>query len=82
MIDKRVYFIVNPDGQYVLVLTKTKHLREFIYRGMKDNVTNCGLKSFHTEYEYLDNEYWDLNIKALQGTMQPPTRSLFHLDLI
>ena len=82
VIDNWVYFIVNPDGQYVLVLIKTKHLREFIYSGMKDNVTNCGLKSFHTECEYLDNKYWDLNIKALQGTMQPLTRSLFRLDLI
>ena len=88
VIDYRVYFIVNPDGQittqgtrnqlnvcipktfgvilkkdngstlfYVLVLTKTKHLTEVIYRGMKDNVANYGLKPFHTEYEHLDNKY-------------------------
>ena len=66
----------------VLVLIKTKHLREVIYRGMKDNVTNYGLKSFHTEYEHLDNEYWNLNIKSLKGTIQPLTRLLFPLDLI
>ena len=66
----------------MLVLIKTKHSKEVIYRGMKDNVTNYGFKSFHTECEHLDNEYWDLNIKALQGTIQPLTRSLFPLDLI
>ena len=65
----------------VLVLIKTKQLRGFIYRGMKDNITNYGLKFFHTEYEHLDNEYWDLNIKALQGIIQMLTRSLFLLDL-
>ena len=66
----------------MLVLIKTKHLREVIYREMKDNVTNYRLKSFHTEYKHLDSEYWDLNIKALQGTIQPLTRLLFPLDLI
>ena len=66
----------------VLVFIKTKDSREVIYKRMKDNVTNYGLKSFHTEYEHLDNEYWDLSIKALQGTIQPLTRSLFPLDLI
>ena len=49
---------------------------------MKDNVTNYGLKSFHSEYEHLDNEYWDLNIKSFQGNIQPLTRSSFPLDLI
>ena len=61
----------------VLVLIKTKHLRKVIYRGIKDNVTNYTLKYFHTEWEQLDNEHRDLNIKALQGTTQPLTRSLF-----
>ena len=65
----------------VLVLIKTKHSREVIYRGIKDNVTNYGLKTFHTEYEPLDNEHWDFNITALQETIQPLTRSLFPLDL-
>ena len=49
---------------------------------MKGNITNHGLKSFHTEYEHLDNEYWDLNIKALQETIKPLARSLFPLDSI
>ena len=66
----------------VLVLIKTKYLRKVIYRGIKDNITNYTLKYFHTECEQLDNEHWDLNIKALQGTTQPLTRSLFSLDLI
>ena len=66
----------------VLVLIKIKYSREAIYRGMNDNVTNYGLKSFHTKYEHLDNEYSDLNIKALHGTIQLLTRSLFPLDLI
>ena len=47
---------------------------------MKDNVTNYALKSLHIECEHLDNEYWDLNIKALQKIIQPLTRSLFPLD--
>ena len=66
----------------VLVLIKDKHLTEVIYRGMKDNVNNYVLKSFQTEYDHLDNEYQDLNIKALQGTIQPLTRTLFSLSLI
>ena len=66
----------------MLVLIKTKHLRRVIYIGMKDNVTNYALKSLHIECEHLNNEYWDLNIKALQRTIQPLTRSLFPLDLI
>ena len=49
---------------------------------MKDNVTNNGLKSFHTEYEHQDNEYSDQNIKALQGTMQPLSRLLLPVDLM
>ena len=53
----------------VLLLIKSRDLKKVIYRGMNDNVTNYGLKSFHTEYEHLDNEYWGLNIKALQGTI-------------
>ena len=70
----------NEDRTFfdVLVLIKTKHLREVIYRGMKNNVTNYGLKSFHTEYKHLYDDYWDLNIKALQ----PLTRSIFPLHLI
>ena len=43
---------------------------------------NYALNTFHTKYEHLDHEYWDLNIKALQGTTEPLTRSLFILDLI
>ena len=49
---------------------------------MKDNVTNYGLNPFHTEYKHLDNEYQDLNIKALQETIQLLTRSLIPLNLI
>ena len=66
----------------MLVLIKTKHSSEVIYRRMKDNVTNNGLKSFHTEYEHQDNEYSDQNIKALQGTMQPLSRLLLPVDLM
>ena len=72
----------------MLVLIITKYSREVIYRGeaiyrgVKSNVNNYGLKPFHNEYEHLVNEYWSLNIKALQGTIQPLTRSLFPLDLI
>ena len=66
----------------VLVLIITKYSNEVIYRGMKNNITDYGLKPLHNEYYHLDNEYWDLNIKALQGTIQPLTKSLFPLDLI
>ena len=48
----------------VLVLIKTKYLRKVIYRGIKDNITNYTLKYFRTECKQLDNEHWDLNIKA------------------
>ena len=88
VIDYRVYFIVNPDGQITTLDTRnhlnvyipkifgdilkkdnvstlfdmlvsiiTKHSKEVIYRGIKDNITNYGLKPFPTEYEYLDHEY-------------------------
>ena len=66
----------------VLVLIKTKHFRKVIYIGIKDNWNNYALKSLHIECKHLDNEYWDLNIKSLERTMQPITRSLFPLDLI
>ena len=35
----------------------TKHSKEVIYKGIRDNITNYGLKPFHTEYEHLDHEY-------------------------
>ena len=66
----------------VLVFIITTHSKEVIYRGMTGNVTNYGLRPFHTEQEHLDNEYWSLNIKALQGTIQLLTRLLFPTDLI
>ena len=66
----------------MLVFIITTHSKEVIYRGMTGNVTNYGLRPFHTEQEHLDNEYWSLNIKALQGTIQLLTRLLFPTDLI
>ena len=41
----------------LLVSIITKHSKEVIYRGIRDNITNYGLKPFHTEYEHLDHEY-------------------------
>ena len=69
-------------ASFLFVLIITKHSREVIYRVMKGNVTNYELKPFHTEYKHLNDEHWSLNIKVLQGTIQPLTRSLFPLDLI
>ena len=66
----------------MLALIKTKHSRGLIYKRMKGNITNHELKSFHTEYEHLHNEYWDLDIKAFQETIKPLARSLFPLDSI
>ena len=34
----------------VLVLIITKYSNEVIYRGMKNNITDYGLKPLHTEY--------------------------------
>ena len=56
--------------------------REEIYEGTKGNVVRYGLKPFHTEYDYLDNKYWVLDTRSVQGTTQPLTRSLFPHNLI
>ena len=40
----------------LLIATLAVQDRETIYNGMKSNVVHYGLKPFHTEYEYLDNE--------------------------
>ena len=49
---------------------------------MKGNVARYGLKSFPTEYEYLDNEYLNINLASMQGSTQPLDRFLFLKKLI
>ena len=56
--------------------------RETIYNGMKSNVAHYGLKPFHKEFEYLDNEYLDIDLASMQGSTQPLDRFLFPKKLI
>ena len=35
---------------------------EEIYSGMKSNVIHYGLNPFHTEYGYLDSEYYPIHV--------------------
>ena len=58
------------------------YVREEIYEGAKGNVVRYSLKPFHTEYNYLDNEYRVLDTRPIQGTTQPLTRSIFPHNLI
>ena len=58
------------------------YAREETYEGAKGNVVRYGLKPFHTEYNYLDNEYRVLDTRPIQGTTQPLMRSLFPHNLI
>ena len=44
------------------------YAREENYEGAKGNVVRYGLKPFHTEYNYLDNEYWVLDTRLIEGT--------------
>ena len=41
----------------ILVKVSHTYIRVDIYEGKKRNVVRYDLKSFHTEYDYLDNEY-------------------------
>ena len=54
---------------------------EEIYSGMKSNVIHYGLNPFHTEYGYLDSEYYPIHMFS-HGSTQKLTRSLFPLHLI
>ena len=49
---------------------------------MTSNVIHFGLKPFHTEYEYLDNKYLNIDLASLQGSTQPLDRFLFPKKLI
>ena len=56
--------------------------RGTIYNGMKSNVVRYGLKPFHTEYEHLDNESFNIDLASMQGSTQPLDRFLFPKKLI
>ena len=49
---------------------------------MKSNVAHYGLKPFHKEFEYLDNEYLNIDLASMQGSTQPLDRFLFPKKLI
>ena len=57
------------------------HDREEIDSGMKSNVIHFRLKPFHTEYGYLDSEYYYIHMFS-QGSTQKLARCLFPLHLI
>ena len=61
----------------ILVKVSHTYTREEIYERVKRNVVRYALNPFHTEYNYLDNEYWVLHTRPIQGTTQPLTRFLF-----
>ena len=48
---------------------------------MKGNVVWYGLETFHLEYGFLDEKYWNLEMYG-QGTTQKSGRCLFWLYLI
>ena len=48
---------------------------------MKSKVIHYGLKPFHTEYDYLDSEYYYIHMFS-QRSAQKLTRCLFPLHLI
>ena len=66
----------------LLITTLDVEDRKTIYNGMKGNVVRYGLKPFPTEYEYLDNEYLNINLASMQGSTQPLDRFLFLKKLI
>ena len=78
--------VLKKDNDKALfdILVKVFHIytREEIYEGVKGNVVRYGLKPIHNEYNYLDNEYWVLDTRPIQGTTQPLRRSLFPHNLI
>ena len=49
---------------------------------MKSNVVRHGLKPFHTEYKFLNNEYLNIDLAYMQGSTQPLHRFLFPKKLI
>ena len=49
---------------------------------MKSSVVHYGLKPFHTEYKYLDNEFLNIDLASMQGSTQPFDRFLFPKKLI
>ena len=83
--------VLEKDNNKALfdILVKVSHTyaREEIFKrggggGGEGNVVRYGLKPFHTEYNYLDNEYWVLDTRPIQGTTQPLMRFLFPHNLI
>ena len=74
----------NHNKMLFVILMKASHTyrREEICEGTKENVVRYGLNPFHIEYNYLDNEYWMLNTRPIQGSTKPFTRSLFPHNLI
>ena len=56
--------------------------RETIHDGMKGNVVRYSLKPFLTKYEYLDNEYLNIDLASMQGSTQPLNGFLFPEKLI
>ena len=77
--------IVKKDNDPLLldVLNKIarSHGREEIYSAMKSKVIYYGLKPFHTEYSYLDSEYYYIHMFS-HGSTQNLNRCLFPLHLI
>ena len=48
---------------------------------MKSNVIHYGLKPFYTDYEYLDNFYWNVKVNNA-GSTELPTRAMIPYKLI
>ena len=65
----------------VLYKIARSHNREDIYSAMKSNVIHYGLKHFHTEYGYLDSEYYYIHMFS-QGSTENLNRCLFLSHLI
>ena len=66
----------------LLITTVAVQDRKTIYNGIKSNVAQYGLKPFHTEYKYLDNEYLNIDLASVKGSTQPLDRFLFPKKLI
>ena len=49
---------------------------------MRSSVVRYGLKAIDTEYEYLNNEYLNMDLASMQGSTQPLDRFLFPKKLI
>ena len=73
ILNGKLQFLCNDNDPLLFdVLYKITHEldRETIYNGMKSNVINYDLKPFHTEYGYLDGEYWYITMFAQDYTQQ------------